>query len=176
MYKIRIRIDSHWFGSPGCGSGSRSKEIDQINNLTWFSAFQKDFCTSTGLIWPITHIKYISHEKIQKINFGDGTVWTGSGSALIRIGLAPRIRSEVKSWSQIRIRGSTTKRLTEKHEAGLTMKVFVKKWPWAFPAVEVKLAYSILVFALTFPIKMPASSRVQNWKSTFPRWSETPLW
>jgi hypothetical protein len=38
-------------------------------------------------------------------------------------------------------------------------------WPWAFRAVEVKLAYSILVFALTFPIKMPvrpAECKIEN--------------
>ncbi len=45
------------------------------------------------------------------------------------------------------------------------MKVFVKKAFCAFPAVELKLAYSILVFALTFPIKMPvrpAECKIEN--------------
>ncbi len=42
---------------------------------------------------------------------------------------------------------------------------FCEKVIRAFPAVELKLAYSILVFALTFPIKMavrPAECKIEN--------------
>ncbi len=95
---IRIRIglvvpDPYW----ECGSGSRSMEFDQINLVLHF----KMLLYLRSSFWPITY-PYFTCEKS---TICDLKLWPGSGSAWIRVDVAPsiRIRIEIKSWIRIRI-------------------------------------------------------------------------